>query len=90
MLAGSTQGFADGYGDQAKFFKPYGICWNPHDECLCLCDNGNRAIRRITLQGSLISTSFLLLTFYYCHLLIVAQDKSARLHAKDYCRTHWE
>ena len=66
-LAGATKGFADGAGDQAKFCYPDGICWNPYDKCLYLCDTGNNAIRRITLQGSFI--------FSFHHLFITLTDK---------------
>ena len=56
MLAGSSYGFADGDGDQAKFTYPSGACWNPHDKCLYLCDSNNNAIRRITMQGIFVSS----------------------------------
>ena len=68
MLAGSSEGFTDGAGDQAKFYFPHGICWNPQDKCLYVCDSGNNAIRRITLQGSFI--------FSLHHLFIILTDKS--------------
>ena len=60
-LAGATKGFADGDGDQAKFQYPHDICWNPHDKCLYVCDSVNKAIRRITLQGSFVFCFRLLL-----------------------------
>ena len=51
MFAGSERGFVDGKGEFSKFNLPNGVCWNPNDSCLYLCDKGNDAIRKITLQG---------------------------------------
>ena len=86
MLARSTQGFADGDGDQAQFRCSHGIYWNPHDKCLYLCDRGNNAIRRITLQGSFaFSFQYLFTSTNEC-----TQDKSARSLAQDWCLVQQE
>lgn len=51
-LAGSTQGNVDGQGMNAKFNNPHGITFNPIDDCLYVCDYGNRMIRKITRSGT--------------------------------------
>jgi hypothetical protein len=37
-LAGSSVGFQDGIGSNAKMKYPHGMCLNPHDNCLYVCD----------------------------------------------------
>ena len=38
------------------------ICWNPNDDCLYVCDDGNNCIRRVTRNGiSLLSFIFIIL-----------------------------
>lgn len=51
-LAGNLEGFQDGKGELAKFYCPTDVCFNPRDECLYVCDFGNSAIRKITLEGN--------------------------------------
>jgi DNA-binding beta-propeller fold protein YncE len=53
-FAGSAPGLADGKGEKVKFNTPRGICFNPHDECLYVCDKRNNSIRKITLQGTFL------------------------------------
>ena len=51
-LAGSGEkGFKDGKGLKASFQRPHGICINQRDGCLYVCDGGNNAIRRVSMQG---------------------------------------
>jgi hypothetical protein len=50
-IAGSVQGLKDDKGLNACFFNPWGMCLNPHDECLYICDFRNHAIRKLTMQG---------------------------------------
>ena len=51
-LAGSgEEGFKDGKGPKASFYWPRGICINPGDGYLYVCDGGNNAIRRVSMQG---------------------------------------
>ncbi|MDP1581119.1 MAG: immunoglobulin domain-containing protein, partial [Candidatus Didemnitutus sp.] len=47
---GSTSGFADGTGDAARFSSPSQIAYGS-DGALYVADNGNRVIRRVTLEG---------------------------------------
>lgn len=48
-LAGSRRGASDGL--TALFNFPRGITFNPHDNCLYVCDYGNHMIRKVTLSG---------------------------------------
>jgi hypothetical protein len=50
-LAGSDKGFQDGIGSNAKMNGPVGMCFNPHDNCLYVSDNGNNKIRKVTMNG---------------------------------------
>ena len=51
-LAGSGKsGFNDSKALQASFHWPHGICINPWDECLYVCEQANNAIRRVNMQG---------------------------------------
>lgn len=50
-FAGSTQGYEDGEGINAKFNHPFGIILNPLDDCLYVCDNANNRIRKVTKSG---------------------------------------
>ena len=45
-------GFSNGKGKEARFFHPYGICLNPNDNCLYVCDHGNKRIRKVTMEGT--------------------------------------
>jgi sugar lactone lactonase YvrE len=49
-IAGSTQGFVDANGPNAKFSTPIGIAINAAGN-LYVCDNANGKIRKITPQG---------------------------------------
>lgn len=49
-LAGSTQGFADGTGAGAQFFRPRGVAVAP-DRTIVVADSSNHRIRRITPEG---------------------------------------
>ena len=48
-LAGSRPGDEDGKGLGAKFGEPCGMCMNPNDQCLYICDYNS--IRRLSMQG---------------------------------------
>lgn len=50
VLAGSTAGYADGFGTAAKFFNPYGISLDP-DGNILVADFSNGRIRRVTPAG---------------------------------------
>ncbi len=50
-IAGSTQGFQDGNGSNAKFDTPIGITIDTSGN-LYVCDNANDKIRKITPQGN--------------------------------------
>ena len=41
----------DGKGQEAAFSSPYGICINPHDGCMYVCDDQDNSIRRVTMEG---------------------------------------
>jgi hypothetical protein len=56
-LAGSSNGFQDGIGSDAKMNNPYGICLNLHDNCLYVSDFNNNKIRKVTINGIFIPTS---------------------------------
>lgn len=49
-IAGSTEGFQDGNGANAKFSTPIGIAIDSNGN-LFVCDNANEKIRKITPQG---------------------------------------
>ena len=59
-------GSKDGKGPNASFGYPYGICINPHDGCMYVCDEEELSIRRVTMQG----IHELVLLFILCLLLI--------------------
>jgi sugar lactone lactonase YvrE len=50
-LAGSMPGMNDGIGPNAQFHFPKGICFNPHDDCLYVCDFWNHTIRKVNMEG---------------------------------------
>eukprot|EP00026_Physarum_polycephalum_P006872 Phypoly_transcript_06925.p1 GENE.Phypoly_transcript_06925~~Phypoly_transcript_06925.p1 ORF type:complete len:223 (-),score=27.08 Phypoly_transcript_06925:603-1271(-) len=51
-LAGSTQGRVDAKGDKAKFGALWGLCLNPLDQSLYVCDSGTNSIRKVTMKGN--------------------------------------
>ena len=54
-FAGSgTGGAANGNGSNASFNNPIGLCLNPNDECMYVCDYNSNTIRKITMQGDVI------------------------------------
>jgi len=50
-VAGSSNGNADGVGEESKFSSPLGIMFNVQDSCLYVCDAANALLRRIYVQG---------------------------------------
>jgi hypothetical protein len=50
-LAGSSNGFQDGIGSNAKLNRLIGMCLNPHDNCLYVSDFANHKIRKVTMNG---------------------------------------
>jgi len=46
-----TQGNQDGNGSNACFNSPFGICFNPRDECLYVTDRINHKLKKISMQG---------------------------------------
>jgi hypothetical protein len=50
-LAGSSEGFLDGMGFDAKLNCPVGMCLNLHDNCLYVSDSANHKIRKVTMNG---------------------------------------
>ena len=65
-FAGSCKGYVDGYRPNSRFNFPRGMCINSRDQCLYVCDTGNRSIRRVTMQGTHIS-SHLSISFFNWH-----------------------
>ena len=58
-LAGSGRnGLFDGHGESAQFYWPRGICKGPAGSLL-VADCGNKAIRRVTLEGSVTTVATL-------------------------------
>ncbi|CAF4268340.1 unnamed protein product [Rotaria magnacalcarata] len=51
IAGGKIDGYEDGTGPNAMFRYPFGICFNPNDDCFYVCDTNNHAIRRVTLNG---------------------------------------
>ena len=41
----------DGNGQEASFRRLYGICINPNDECIYVCDELDNSIRKVTMEG---------------------------------------
>ena len=66
-FAGST-----GKGSQAQFRSPWGICMNPRDKCMYVCEYGSSRIRRISMEG--ISAQIRYLLMY--HLTFASGDVS--------------
>ena len=52
----SVMGHVDGNGSNSRFHSPWGVCMNPRDQCLYVCDSDNDSVRRVTLQGMHISS----------------------------------
>eukprot|EP00026_Physarum_polycephalum_P004697 Phypoly_transcript_04720.p1 GENE.Phypoly_transcript_04720~~Phypoly_transcript_04720.p1 ORF type:complete len:470 (+),score=59.82 Phypoly_transcript_04720:85-1494(+) len=50
-FAGLQKGLEDGKGLEAKFSYPRGVCLNPNDNCLYVCDSFNHAIRKVSMKG---------------------------------------
>ena len=55
-LAGSTQGYADGFGTAAKFSMPSGLAVDGHTRLLFVADTANYAIRKIDLTNGRVTT----------------------------------
>ena len=51
-FAGSNQGHKDGEGVHASLNCPFGICFNPSQDCLYVCESSNNSIRKITVGGT--------------------------------------
>ena len=63
-LAGSdVEGHVDSNGPNSRFNYPLGICMNPRDQCLYVCDPRNYSIRKVTLQGTHISSHISISSF---------------------------
>ncbi|KAH3764411.1 RHS repeat-associated protein [Pelomyxa schiedti] len=53
LVAGNgTDGFSDGRGAKASFFRPWGIAIEPASGDLIVCDVENHRIRRVTTDGT--------------------------------------
>ena len=50
-LAGSSQGYLDGVGNDAQFSFPFGICLDETTGDLFICDSDNHCIRKIDERG---------------------------------------
>jgi hypothetical protein len=50
-LVGSSAGYKDGQGEIAQLNYPRGVCFNPNNNCLYVCDQNNGLIRKVTLEG---------------------------------------
>jgi hypothetical protein len=55
-FAGSSKGFVNGKGMKSQFSNPFGICFNPNDNCFYICDCNNHAIRKLSLNGIFIQS----------------------------------
>ena len=51
-LAGAIKEHEDGK-ETKKFNFPIGMCLNPLDSCLYICDRDSNEIKRVTMQGIL-------------------------------------
>jgi DNA-binding beta-propeller fold protein YncE len=60
-VAGSVRGMGDGIGLQARMNGPRGVCFNPIDRCLYVCDSHNHSVRKVTPEGK---TTSMVLTHY--------------------------
>ena len=54
-LAGSSQGYSDGVGTQAWFYRPVRIVISP-DSAYALCSDGGYRLRRIVIATGLVTT----------------------------------
>jgi len=52
-LAGQAgaRGCVDGTGAEARFNRPVGLAWDPGRQVVYVADEGNQAIRQVTLEG---------------------------------------
>jgi len=50
-FAGSTKGYEDGKPMDAKFQSPFGLVYNPNDQCVYVADKHNFAVRKINPEG---------------------------------------
>jgi hypothetical protein len=61
-FAGFVPGNVNGTGVNAYFKNPAALCVNPHDLCLYICDSGNSAIRKLTMNGT--EPTYVVLLFF--------------------------
>jgi hypothetical protein len=55
-LAGSSDGFANGLGSNARFYGPYGVSISPDGLFALVADSYNNAIRHLVISTGLVST----------------------------------
>jgi len=54
--------------------SPIGICFNPNDECLYVCDTNKHEVRKITLQGRV--STFVKDLIYVSYIVVYHKDNS--------------
>lgn len=50
-IAGATKENEVGEESTAKFGYLNGIAWSSHDNCLYVCDSGDKAVKKVAMQG---------------------------------------
>ena len=58
IAGNNTSSYVNGNGTSAGFYFPDGIAVEPNGNFLLVADKGNNCIRKITIQGSIATTTF--------------------------------
>lgn len=56
VIGGAQAGLIDGTFEQARFFRPQGLCFDPEGKALFIADTENHAIRKVDLGAGRVET----------------------------------